>query len=88
MKTGQIVFILFIVTVLLVGTYLIVQAQKPKTITPPIAPSEPTANIWTVIGGIMDIFGQKEEKEEAWEHVEETEAFKAGLVPGPPQYPE
>ncbi len=64
MKTGQMVFLFVLVLVVLVGAYLITQAAKPETVTPAAAtPKEPTANIWTVIGGLIDVFSKDETPE-------------------------
>lgn len=83
MKTPTAVFIIVMVLVLLLGTYLIVKANKPEVVTPAATPSEPTANIWTVVGGIMDIFKKDDEEEGP---VEESETFgKPGGTFGPPQ---
>jgi len=64
MKTGQMVFLFILVIIVLVGAYFISQAAKTeKTDTPAPKPSEPTANIWTVIGGLIDVFSKDETPE-------------------------
>ena len=64
MKTPTVVFIVIMVAVLLIGTYFIVKANKPETIVKSSNGAEPTANIWTIVGGIMDIFKKEEEPED------------------------
>lgn len=58
MTTGTKVFIIIAIVILLAGFYFITQANKPATVAPAKTPTEPTANIWTVIGGVMDIFNK------------------------------
>ena len=56
MTGGTKIFIVIVLIVVFIGFYLVSQAAKPSTVAASKKASEPTANIWTVIGGVIDIF--------------------------------
>ncbi len=79
------VFIAAMVALALIGFYFIQKANKPTVVAGPSGPSEPTANIWTVIGGLMDVF-DKDDKPNGSAPVEEASSFdQTGGTFGPPQ---